>query len=285
MEKKNKRFFILYLSIIIISIISFTIPPFFIGNNSVGMKYLPINNFFLEMVYNFLFLSIMVIISGFCLGYIISPMMLILHKKIIGRKYKFGFYKQGDSKDHKNIFFKGIFPALMATNLAIKVSENLDVRAFITNLTPIEDLNTQMITFIFLLPLMLILCIPLFTSVWFLDNSRIIFTNSETITPGDLIKIDSSSNYYMNLLKGFTGISTIIVFGQLLLEILFAAISSQDYGLLINPPTWALFPLGLSLLISPLFVLLNKTKEVRKKYLIKIANKLGIKEVINVSIE
>ena len=248
------------------------------------MRYIPLNNFFLEWMYNMLLLPLIVAFIGFCMGYVLSPLMLFFHKKIVGRKYKFGFYDQVESKGYKRIFLKGVFPVLMAMNLAVGYSEDLSVRAFMVITTPIEGISAGMNTFLYLIPLMLIFSMVLFSSVWFLEDVGIVYTNSERINMGT-IEVKSVSGYFINILKGYTGITTIIVLGQLLIEFTIYSISSGYYGHLMLILTYPLLPLSFSIIISPIFKLLEATKVKRKEFLLKRAKKLGISETINVKIE
>lgn len=284
MQSKNKKFLIIYAVIIGVTITNFTITTF--TGSSPQMKYIPFNNFFLEWTYNMLLLPLTAVFFGFCMSYVLSPLMLLFHKKIIGRKYKFGFYKQAESKGYKRIFFKGVYPVLMAMNLAVGYSENLSVRAFMVISTPVEGISAAMNTFLALIPLMLFLSLVLFSSAWFLDDVSIIYTNSENImNDGGTIEVKSVSGWYMNLLKGYTGITTIIVLGQLLIEFTLYSISSGYYGHLFMIFMYPLIPFAFSFIISPIFKLLEATREKRKNYLLKRAKKLGIIETISVKIE
>lgn len=283
MQSKNKKFLIIYAAIIGVTITNFTITTF--TGSSPQMKYIPFNNFFLEWTYNMLLLPLTAAFFGFCMGYVLSPLMLFFHKKIVGRKYKFGFYKQAESKGYKRIFFKGIFPVLMAMNLAVGFSENLNVRAFMVISTPVEGISAGMNTFLYLIPLMLFLSMILFSSAWFLDDVSIIYTNSEIINMGGTIEVKSVSGYFMNILKGYTGITTIIVLGQLLIEFTIYSISKNFYGHLMLILTYPLIPFGVSFIISPIFKLLEATRNKRKNYLLKRSKKLGIIETISVKIE
>ncbi len=170
-------------------------------------------------------------------------------------------------------------------NLAVGYSEDLSVRAFMVISTPVEGISAGMNTFLYLIPLMLIFSMVLFSSAWFIEDVSIIYTNSERINMGGIIEVKSVSGYFMNILKGYTGITTIIVLGQLLIEFTIYSISSGYYGHLMLILTYPFLPLIFSFIISPIFKLLEATKEKRKEFLLKRAKKLGISETINVKIE
>ncbi len=73
MQSKNKKFLIVYAVIIGAAITNFAIVSF--SGASPQIKYIPINNFFLEWMYNMLLLPLIVAFIGFCMGYVLSPLM------------------------------------------------------------------------------------------------------------------------------------------------------------------------------------------------------------------
>ena len=85
MQSRNKKYLIFYVILIIISITMFLITT--LTGSSALMKYIPFNNFFLENTYNYIILPLFAAFFGFCIAYILSPLMLFFHKKIVGRKY------------------------------------------------------------------------------------------------------------------------------------------------------------------------------------------------------
>ena len=284
MESRNKKFLIIY-TVFIGFAITMLIINTLTGTGS-SLKYIPFNNFFLEYTYTFLLLPLAAAFFGFGIAHVLSPLMLFSHKKTVGRKYKFGIYKQAESQGYKKIYFKGIYPVLMAMNLAVGYSENLDVRAFMVNTTPVEGISAGFNTLMALIPLMLFLSLALFSSAWFLDDVSVIYTNSEKIVnDGGTIEVKSVSGWYVNILKGYTGVTTIIVIGQILVEFAIYSISSGYYGQLFAVFMYPFIPIGLSFVISPLFKLMEATREKRKNRLLNRSNKLGIIETMSVKIE
>ena len=66
-----------------------------------------------------LFWSYMVgALIGILLGFLLTPLFLIVHKKIIGRNLIYGIQERPEPEKFKGTF-KAFFPALMALNFAL----------------------------------------------------------------------------------------------------------------------------------------------------------------------
>ena len=81
-------------------------------------RFLPLNDALIELAFIFIlilpFSSIIGVIIG---GYFITPIVLVLHKKIYGSKMHYGI--QNDKPTHNvKLFSRSLFPVLMAINLS-----------------------------------------------------------------------------------------------------------------------------------------------------------------------
>ncbi len=282
MQPKNKKFLIIYTVIVSLTAINMAIVSI---SSYPQMKYIPFNNFFLEWMYNLVFLSMIAVILGFSMGYILSPLLLFAHKKIIGRKYDFGLLNIQDTTNTKRKFLRGIYPVLMAMNLSVSISENLDIRSIMVVTTPVEGVSAGINTFLYFIPLILILSVAIFTAVWFLDETKIIYTNLNPEGMDGRIEVKSVSGYFGSILKGYTGLTTIIVLGRLIIEFAIYSYTTGHYGNFFFIVMYPILPFAFCFLISPIFVLLDKYRNKRTKYLLKRANKLGITKQLNVKIE
>ena len=69
------------------------------------------------------FFSIIGAFGGIFIGYILGPLFLYFHKKIIGRKMEYGIIDKPQPNKF-NSYFKGFFPALMAIEFGFVVALN-----------------------------------------------------------------------------------------------------------------------------------------------------------------
>ncbi len=89
-----------------------------------------------------------------------------------------------------------------------------------------------------------------------------------------LIEIKTSGGWYLNLLKGYTGIGVIISNYLIMLQL-----PGNWWNLIINN---ALFLLGLKISSIPAVILLDVTKDHRIKYVRKWAMKFGINKKVEI---
>jgi len=72
----------------------------------------------LNITFIFLFCVIFSIILGIILGFLLAPLYLFVHRYVIGQKVKYGIQEIPKQEKFKKIF-RGVFPGLMAINIAI----------------------------------------------------------------------------------------------------------------------------------------------------------------------
>jgi len=81
-------------------------------------RFIPINDLFLELGLIFVVILPLSGIIGLIIGgYIISPLILYLHKKIYRSKRYYGIQRESSS-DKSKLLSKGFFPVLMAINFS-----------------------------------------------------------------------------------------------------------------------------------------------------------------------
>ena len=59
------------------------------------------------------------IIFGYFFGYILGPLFIFIHKKIIGRKMVYGIEERPLTNKFKGYFIKALWPALFSINIAL----------------------------------------------------------------------------------------------------------------------------------------------------------------------
>ncbi|TFG11114.1 MAG: hypothetical protein EU535_07680, partial [Promethearchaeota archaeon] len=80
-------------------------------------------NFWFDTVLIFSFIPILSIVAYFLGGYLFTPFLIYFHKKTIGRSFIYGIEERERPNLFKGAFRKSVFPALMAVNIAILLSD------------------------------------------------------------------------------------------------------------------------------------------------------------------
>ena len=216
-------------------------------------------------------------------GYVFAPILLFTHKRIFGSKVEYGIYNK-DFEGFK-FFSEGLFSALMAINLSlllttpmiISLSVGSDSRSFIDDLT----------TFLALLMLTIGIASLVFSSTWFLMDSGILYSNLKRAE--DINKpaeIRSVGRWYGQFLKGYAGVSVILSYIDFMN--LFVPQLAKDLSLTIFIMLLIVFipfPLVMIIPMIPAFIVSDRLKEHRIRYIRKIASKLDITSKAEVNFE
>ena len=115
--KRYKKWLIIWILFIVTFIIMLLLNASFQG--SFNIYTILTQNFWFDMILIFLLIPIFSIVAYFLGGYIFTPLLIFLHKKVIGRTLIYGIEERERSTVFKGAFLKSIFPALMAFNIAI----------------------------------------------------------------------------------------------------------------------------------------------------------------------
>jgi len=239
-------------------------------------------NFWYDTMIIFSFIPILSIIAYFLGGYLFTPLLIFLHKKIIGRTLIYGIEVRERPKLFKGAFRKSIFPALMAFNIAILLSNESVIHNFIftpTFLSGVPPAVLQILTITIFLPFVSAVGIAAFSATFFLIDSGIKYSNKDQKKVRNNsypIEVRSVGTYYLYFLKGYAGISVIISIIQLISEYI---TSIQDVGsviYIINLFLWPIMPLIIALFMVPAVIIQDATYNSRNKYVRKWAVKVGI---------
>jgi hypothetical protein len=235
-----------------------------------------------DIILIFLLIPILSIIAYFIGGYLFTPLLIILHKKTIGRNLIYGIEEHKQPKEFKGAFLKSVFPALMAFNIAILLSDETVIHNFIFTSSfqsEVAPAILQILTITILLPLVSAIGIAVFSATFFLIDSGIEYSNKEqkkVIDGSYPIEVRSIGTYYLYFLKGYAGISVIISIVQLLSEYL---TSIDDVGSIIyitNFFAWPFMPFVIALFMVPAVIIQDATYNGRNKFVRKWAEKFGI---------
>lgn len=267
------------ISVIIILIISIV----FIGQSGQPgfTSILPIDSLGLQFLYFFTWMWLGAII-GIFFGYILAPLFLYIHKQIIGRSMTYGIQEIQDPNPNKfKGILKGFFPALMAINFALIFFEDPFIHSLIIGDMNPSDAVTIILGMVILLSVTSGIAIALFSPVWFLQDSGIIYSNKEKLEKKRLpLEVRSVGGWYLYLLKGYAGISVLLSF-----YIIFSNYATQELENIPGLIFFLVFPITLTLLMIPSIIILEKITEHRTKYMQKYAKKFGIVKKVQVKFE
>jgi len=151
------------------------------------------------------------IVGFFFGGYLFGPIYLFIHKKVIGRKMIYGVQNKQQGIKYKGLFLKTLFPALLTVNLSLFFSYNAGVQELILFDPAESNFMNAMMTFVALLPITSGISIIAFSPAWFLLDGGILYSNIKKVkNKADPDELRSVGGWFLQLLKGYAGISIII---------------------------------------------------------------------------
>ena len=232
----------------------------------------------------FLLIPITCIITFFIGGYLFTPLFLFIHKKIIGRRLIYGLREMQKPKKFKGAFLQSLFPALLAFNIGIMLSDEtlLQNFLFIDTFLAAGDVIIQILTLVFLFPIVSSIGVAVFSATYFLLDSGIEYTNKERkkVKRGSFPpEVRSVGGYFLYYLKGYAGISVIISLITLMISY-FSALGSGETSIviyIINIITWPFIPFVITFMIIPVNIIQDLTYDRRKKYTLKWAERFNIR--------
>ncbi|MHA1149319.1 MAG: hypothetical protein ACTSR8_13875 [Promethearchaeota archaeon] len=230
---------------------------------------------FFQIGYVFWMSAIAAVIGAVFAGFLLAPLFLIAHRYTVGIRMTYGLQERPVPKKLK-AGFKGLFPSLLAINLALMYAQLPWVQEFVLSDLWLNRENAAamqlMLTFASILPLFMGISHGVFSSVWFLLDAGIVFTNKNKVKDlRDPIEVRSVGGWYHYILKGYAGIGIIVSY-FFFSNAVISETGGIDEGIFIIP----LIPLLMVIMSIPAFIILEKTANVRKKYILKYAKKLGI---------
>lgn len=264
--KKN----ILLFLIAFIPLMSLLLIP--IGEGDGYTKFLP-DQLFIQVTYVFWMSVVASIIGAVIVGFLLAPLFLIAHRFTVGLRMKYGIQERPEPKKLK-IGFKALFPSLLAINFALMFAQFEWIQELVLIDWRLEQGKAMvlMLTFITILPLFMGISHGLFSSVWFLLDAGIVFTNKEKVKElRDPIEVRSVGGWYHYILKGYAGIGIIISY-IFFTEAVVAETGGFENGIILIP----LMPILMVLMSIPAFIILELTVSIRINFIRKYAEKLKI---------
>ncbi|MFX1587209.1 MAG: hypothetical protein ACFFC1_03555 [Promethearchaeota archaeon] len=265
-------------------------------------RFVPFDNIFNELTFLFTVIIPVSSIVGFVIGgYLLTPLVLYLHKKIFGRKMFYGIHYQ-PTEDKIKLFSKAIFPAFMAINLSTlfltpEIVNFLLDTALVTNVESILKVGVlvRLLSESVLLMITFGLALGLFSIVWFLEDSGIIYSNKKSKTSLDVegteepFILKSMGDWFQTIFKSYAGLGAILSYVLIIYDFLTTFIKNLGIpGNLLNIPSlilWLGLPFYLVLAAIPCLILNNIIRNHRIKYIRKVADKFKINSPAVISFE
>lgn len=261
-----------YPIIVIIIIIIVPITWIFMMKGDGFTNLIIIDHLGFQLSFIFFMIAINSIIGGFLMGYVLSPMYLTIHKKIVGRKMIYGIQDKPKPKKFTGTF-KPLLPALMAINFSMML---LSIPELVDMITA-NQTESEIIFITLSLTITIAIAMAIVSPTWFLADAGIIYTNKEIVEGTiDPVEVRSVGKWYLGFLKGYAGIGVIFSFYTFIINYSYLGI-----GVILL----AVFPFLITCYALPNMLLLDITRRHRRKFILKRAKKLGIVgDIINIEI-
>ena len=263
----------------------------FVSTGTQMYVFLPVGNTGLEAIILFLLIFPLSTIFGVIVGqYVIAPLYILAHKTILGKKMEYGLMEITEKSDKKRRY-DFIFPTFIAVNFnlfILSIMTQTVVETFLVKnlwqngVGPYAIFDAFLVLFMFTL----IIAMALYSPVWFFLDAGIVFSNKKKIQKTrDPLEIRSLGNWYRTLLRGYAGIAVIFAYLDFLAITYLKFRYESDQGFIFTAIIIPIIPIiiALTLLLSILFIELTQKR--RKKFMLNLAKKFGIKEVMAVGIQ
>jgi hypothetical protein len=267
------------------------------GTPKALIDFIPVDDVLAILVLVFLVLiPISGMIGALLGGYIVSPIIMILHKFFYRSRRYYGI--QYEAEDKKvSVLKSGFYPVLMAVNLSF-IFLTPEIISMILEADVINEfaISLRIPVFIRLLSQTILLIFTFgastvfFSPVWLLRDSGIVFTTKEKVeNSNETLLIKSIGEWFQTLLKGYAGIGVIFTYIFVIYDFVFLFIANLGLpGNLLNIPSlflWLGLPFYLVFSMIPAVIVHDAFKKRRLRYVRKIAHKIGIQDSAIVSFE
>ena len=268
MKYRNGLFLILaYVLFVIIMVFSI---PAQIFSESQSSPILFLSSSPIQIILIFTLYVVVCLAFGGFFGYAFSELFLLIHKSLYKNKVLYGINTRPQpEKFKKNL--RGIFPTLLALNLALIISEAIQPNQRFV-------FSTTIITLLFTFGP----SVAIFAGIWFLDDAGVGYTNKPKVKDtDDFIEFRSIGSWFMPLLKGYAGISVLFEIFQLFF--LFSTVQGNVGVVLIILIFF--IPIFLPFATIPTILMLDLIREKRNKFVLKQARKHGITKPLDYSLD
>lgn len=253
---------------------------------------IPVNNLYAQVALIFLaFAPTSAIIGGLAGGYSFAPVFLLMHKKIFGSRLLYGIQRRREPEAFDKVT-RAYYPALLAINMGsiILFSAPWIVHPILHEVIadPLRS-AIHIRGFMVLLTFALGLGTLVFSPTWFLTDAGIMYSNIEKDAGTDRpVEARTVGGRLTDFLRGYAGIGGILSYLQLVF-VFFGEMRLIELGRPIDVVVSVLFFLGLPVFIAiaamPSLIILDMIRAHRIRVVRRIAEKLGITDVMKISFE
>ncbi|MFW9920230.1 MAG: hypothetical protein ACFFED_11565 [Candidatus Thorarchaeota archaeon] len=232
----------------------------------------PFNSLSIQAILIFISLIVGTLV-GIVLGWILGPVLLVLHATLVTRKKVYDI-KTGSEQIGFKGFKRAFYPSLMAISIALNFATMPEIKAWLLDPAWLgspggaADASWPFVTLILLLIFTITISTGLFSGVWLLLETGLIYQTKETddISSGPA-ETRSVGGWYRSIFGGYAGVGAIIGFYTFAL----IALSSDVH---ISIPAFLIpMPIILMILSAPALILFDMTSEQRVKKLVELAGK------------
>jgi len=267
------------------------------GTPKALIQFIPVDDVLSILVLFFLILiPISGIIGALLGGYILSPIIMMLHK-FFYRSKKFYSIQFESSEKKVSLLKSGFYPVLLAVNLSF-IFLTPEIISSILEADVINEIadSLRIPVFIRILSQTILLIFTfgastvLFSPVWLLKDSGIVFTTKNKVeNSNDTFLIKSIGEWFQTLLKGYAGIGVIFTYIFVIYDFVILFIANLGHpGNMLNVPSlflWLGLPFYLVFSMIPAVIVHDALKKHRLSYVRKIAHRIGIRDTAIVSFE
>jgi hypothetical protein len=255
---------------------------------------IPSNDQYVEVALILLvFAPISALVGGLIGGYFLAPVILFIHKRLLGSKMFYGIQNRPQPQTFKKVM-RGYYPALLAINISSMIIFSAPwILDLILNKELMELgglVHTQVYVPGFLVLLMFTMGLGtlVFSPTWFLTDAGIVYSIEEKVEGTDSpVEGRALGGRFTDFLRGYAGIGVVFSYIQFL-----SVFVSQKTTIPPNPVDIAVFllvflglPIFLLIAVIPSLIILDVTKEHRIRFVRNFAEKIGITEFVKISLE
>jgi len=214
-------------------------------------------------------------IIGTLIGFILAPLFLWIYKKYMGRNHLFAIQDQ-DTMEKSHGMLMGFFPALMAMNFTLFLIFDQTIMAMPLFQDYYLQWNNIIFLFFVLGAFLQAPAFALFSAAWIIDESGIVL-----VSKYGTAELQATGKWFLALLKGYAGIGVVIALYQFTFEFL------GTYGSQVH---WSavlflfILPLIVTLWVIPAIIVVGATEGRRRSYILKFAERFGIRTEFELNI-
>lgn len=232
---------------------------------------IPINSMGIQAMLIFILLSIASTI-GVLVGIVLGPFLLFIQAKVVGRKKPYSIQERPHSSEFGG-FRRAFFPSLMAIDFSMHFAGLTVARDLLLSpdwlVTGGADASWPFIALIILLIPTLAISMALFSAVWILMETGLVYrTKEEGSTSSEPIETRSAGGWYMSVLRGYAGVGAIFGFYTFVMTA-FSSTSIHPIVPLILIP----MPFIMMIMAAPGLVVYDILQEKRQEKTSKLAQK------------